>query len=80
MTDLAEKVVSEEEAEATLTVGEKTYAVADLSDEVKELLGLHAQAAEMANAAKRQAVIHDLAVQNIVSLIETKLDEDDDTE
>jgi hypothetical protein len=33
------------------------------------MLSLHEQAVQMAVAAKRQAVIHDLAVANIASLI-----------
>jgi hypothetical protein len=67
MTDQVENV---EQAEPTLTVGENTYPVSELSDEVKEMLSLHEQAVQMAVAAKRQAVIHDLAVANIASLIE----------
>jgi len=68
MTELAEK-------EPTLTVGENTYLVSELSDEVKEMLSLHEQAMQMAVGAKRQAAIHDLAVTNIASLIEKKLAE-----
>jgi hypothetical protein len=63
------------EAEPTLTVGDKTYPVSELSDEVKEMLSLHQQAMEMSVGAKRQATIHDLAVSNIASLIEKKLAE-----
>lgn len=63
------------EAEPTLTVGDKTYTVSELSDEVKEMLSLHQQAMEMSVGAKRQATIHDLAVSNIASLIEKKLAE-----
>ena len=70
MTDLTENV---EQAEPTLTVGENTYPVSELSDEVKEMLSLHEQAVQMAVGAKRQAAIHDLAVANIASLIEKKL-------
>lgn len=71
MTELADKT----EAEQTITIGEKTYPVAGLSDQVKEMLSLHQQASEMAMGAKRQAAIHDLAVTNIASLIEKKLAE-----
>ena len=71
MTELADKT----EAEQTITIGEKTYPVAGLSDQVKEMLSLHQQASEMAMGAKRQATIHDLAVTNIASLIEKKLAE-----
>ena len=75
MTDLTN---AQSEAEPTLTVGETTYPVSELSDEVKELLSLHEQANQMAVAAKRQAVIHDLSVQNIASLIEKALTETDE--
>lgn len=71
MTDLTNE-------EPTLTVGETTYPVSELSDEVKELLSLHEQANQMAVAAKRQAVIHDLSVQNIASMIEKALTETDE--
>lgn len=77
VTELAEKVVTEDAA-PTLTVGDKTYAISDLSNEVKEMLSLHEQAMQMAISAKRQAVIHDLAVSNIASLIEKKLAETDE--
>lgn len=72
MTDVAENVKQEE---LTLTIGDKTYPVSELSDEVKEMLSLHQQAMEMSVGAKRQATIHDLAVSNIASLIEKKLAE-----
>ena len=72
MTDVAENAKQEE---LTLTIGDKTYPVSELSDEVKEMLSLHQQAMEMSVGAKRQATIHDLAVSNIASLIEKKLAE-----
>ena len=64
--------------EPTITVGDTTYPISELSDEIKEMLSLHEQAAQMAVAAKRQAVIHDLSVQNIASLIEKALTETDE--
>ena len=74
MTKVKDNVVAEDAA-PTLTIGDKTYAVSDLSNEVKEMLSLHEQAVQMAIGAKRQAAIHDLAVANIASLIEKKLAE-----
>ena len=71
MTDLTNE-------EPTLTVGDTTYPVSELSDEIKEMLSLHEQATQMAVAAKRQAVIHDLSVQNLASLIEKALTETDE--
>ena len=64
-----------EQAEPTLTIGETTYPVSTLSDEVKEMLSLHEQAVQMATAAKRQATIHDLAVANIAAHIEKAVQE-----
>ena len=64
-----------EQAEPTLTIGETTYPVSTLSDEVKEMLALHEQAMQMAIAAKRQATIHDLAVANIAAHIEKAVQE-----
>lgn len=74
VTKVKDNVVAEDAA-PTLTIGDKTYAVSDLSNEVKEMLSLHEQAVQMAIGAKRQAAIHDLAVANIASLIEKKLAE-----
>ena len=71
MTDLTNE-------EPTLTVGDTTYPVSELSDEIKEMLSLHEQATQMAVAAKRQAVIHDLSVQKIASMIEKALTETDE--
>ena len=70
VTDLIENEVQEE---PTLTVGDTTYPISELSDEVKEMLSLHEQAVQMSTAAKRQGIIHDLAVANIASLIEKKV-------
>jgi len=74
MTELADKT----EAEQTITIGEKTYPVAGLSDQVKEMLSLHQQASEMAMGAKRQAAIHDLAVQNLAAMIEKAVTDADE--
>ena len=49
--------------------------VSELEDEVKEMLSLHQEAQQMALGAKRQAVIHDLAVANLASMIEKRLTE-----
>ena len=73
MTDLNQEIATEEEP--TITVGDTTYPISELEDEVKEMLSLHQQASEMATGAKRQAVIHDLAVANLASMIEKRLTE-----
>jgi len=70
VTDLDKEITTEE---PTITIGDTTYPVSELSDEVKEMLSLHEQAVQMATAAKRQAVIHDLAIANLVSMIEKKV-------
>ena len=67
-----------EQAEPTLTIGETTYVVSELSDEVREMLSLHQQAKEMAIHAKRQATIHDLSVENLAARIEQAVQDTED--
>tara|TARA_R100001377_G_C3156277_1_gene98114 strand:- start:287 stop:535 length:249 start_codon:yes stop_codon:yes gene_type:complete len=74
VTDLVEEV-NVQEAEPTITVGDTTYPISELEDEVKEMLSLHQEASQMAMGAKRQAAIHDLAVANLASMIEKRLTE-----
>ncbi len=57
----------------TVTIDEVEYQIADLSDEVKELLSLHAQANDMMVGARRQAVIHEVSVTNLASLISQRV-------
>lgn len=67
----------------TVTIDDVEYAIADLSDEVKEMLSLHAQANEMMVGARRQAVIHEVSVTNLASLISQRVKSetsDDETE
>jgi len=68
MTNKAEQMTEQEDP--TITIGDTTYAVSDLSNEVKEMLSLHQQAQEMAVHAKRQATIHDLSCENLAARIE----------
>lgn len=58
----------------TVTIGEKTYEVEGLSNEVKELLSLHAQAQEMMVSARRQAIIHELSASNLAGIIRSKVE------
>ena len=64
--------------EATVTIGDTTYPISELSDQVKELLSLHEQASQMTIAARRQAAIHELSVTNIASMIEKAISEETD--
>lgn len=67
----------------TVTIDDVEYTIADLSDEVKEMLSLHAQANEMMVGARRQAVIHEVSVTNLASLISQRVKSetsDDETE
>jgi len=68
-----EKLVAPVEEEPSITIGDTTYFISELSDKVRELLSLHEQAVQMAVGAKRQAVIHDMAVANIVSFIQKEI-------
>jgi len=61
--------------EPTVTVGNKSYAIADLPDEVRELLSLHDEAQGNAIKAKREAAINEIAVANLANLIEKELAE-----
>lgn len=61
----------------TITIDDVTYPIDDLSDEVKELLSLHAQANEMMIGARRQAIIHEVSVTNLANLIAQKVKGDD---
>lgn len=64
----------------TVTIGEKTYELDELSNEVKELLSLHAQAQDMMISARRQAVIHELSASNLAGMIKSKVEADDTVE
>lgn len=64
----------------TVTIGEKTYELDELSNEVKELLSLHAQAQDMMVSARRQAVIHELSASNLAGMIKSKVEADDTVE
>jgi len=68
-----EKLVAPVEEEPSITIGDTTYLISELSDKVRELLSLHEQAVQMAVGAKRQAVIHDMAVANIASFIQKEI-------
>ena len=61
----------------TVTIDDVEYQIADLSDEVKELLSLHAQANDMMVGARRQAVIHEVSVPNLASLISQRVKSED---
>lgn len=69
--------MTEQAEAATITIDDVTYTIDDLSDEVKELLSLHAQANEMMIGARRQAVIHEVSVTNLANLIAQKVKGDD---
>ncbi len=57
----------------TVTIDDKTYPLEDLSNEVKELLSLHAQAQDMMISARRQAIIHELSASNLATMIKSKV-------
>ena len=78
MTNKAEQITEQEDS--TITIGDTTYAVSDLSDEVKEMLSLHQQAQEMSMHAKRQATIHDLSVENLAARIEKAVKETEESD
>jgi hypothetical protein len=65
------------ETPQTVTIGEKQYEIAKLSNEVKELLSLHAQAQDMMITARRQAAIHELAAVNLANMIKGRVEAED---
>lgn len=67
--------MSEQEQPKIVVDGEE-YLVENLSQEIKELLGLHQEATQMMVASRRQAAIHELAVQNLVNMISSKIKEE----
>lgn len=69
-----------EEQPKTITVDDEEYVIDALSNEVKELLSLHAQAEEMMLAARRQAVIHEVAVTNLSNMIANRVISDHSNE
>lgn len=69
------KKVVAKRPEPTVMVGNKSYNISDLSDEIKDLLSLHDEAQEKAVKAKREAAIHEIAVANLANLIEQELSE-----
>lgn len=68
-------MTEEKKEEPTLTIGDETYKISDLSDKTKDLLSLHEQAVQMAVGAKRQAAIHDLSVNSLAKLVEESVKE-----
>lgn len=78
MSNKEEQITEQEDP--TITIGDTTYAVSDLSDKVKEMLSLHQQAQEMSINAKRQATIHDLSVENLASRIEKAVKETEESD
>lgn len=69
------KKVIAKRPEPTVTVGNKSYNISELSDEIKDLLSLHDEAQENAIKAKREAAINEIAVANLANLIEKELTE-----
>lgn len=57
----------------TITVDDKEYEVASLPDEVKELLALHQQAQASMLSARREAVIHEVAVSGFATSIANRM-------
>jgi ribosomal protein S3 len=74
---ISKGVSVEEQKPKTVTIGEKTYEIESLSNEVKELLSLHAQAQDMVVAARRQAIIHELSASNLAGIIRSKVETDE---
>jgi len=59
-----------------VTIDGKQYELDRISNEVKELISLHAQAQEMMIAARRQAVIHEVSAVNLANIIKVRVEAD----
>ena len=67
--------------EPTLTLPDgSTHKVADLSDEVKELLAIHETAQIELNQARRSAAIHEIALTTTANVITQKITQPDEPE
>jgi 1,2-phenylacetyl-CoA epoxidase PaaB subunit len=58
----------------SVTIDGKQYELDKISNEVKELISLHAQAQEMMISARRQAVIHEVSAINLASIIKSRVE------
>ena len=68
--------MTEQQERPTIVVDDQEYVIEDLPQEIKELLGLHQEASQMMLGARRQAAIHELAVQNLAKMISEKVKEE----
>lgn len=59
-----------------VTIDGKQYELDKISNEVKELISLHAQAQEMMITARRQAVIHEVSAVNLANIIKVRVEAD----
>ena len=60
----------------TVIIDGKQYELDKISNEVKELISLHAQAQEMMITARRQAVIHEVSAVNLANIIKVRVEAD----
>ena len=68
--------MTEQQERPSIIVDDQEYVIEDLPQEIKELLGLHQEANQMMLGARRQAAIHELAVQNLSKMITEKVKEE----
>lgn len=68
--------MTEQQEHPSIVVDGQEYVIEDLPQEIKELLGLYQEANQMMLGARRQAAIHELAVQNLSKMITEKVKEE----
>lgn len=68
--------MTEQQERPSIFVDDQEYVIEDLPQEIRELLGLHQEANQMMLTARRQAAIHELAVQNLSKMITEKVKEE----
>lgn len=68
------------EQEATIIVNDVSYPISGLSESVKELLALHAEAQQSMLSARRAATIQEISVKALADMIAASVKEGSETD
>ena len=67
-----------QDGKPTLTIDDVSYEIDALTDKTKEILGLHQEAKQDMLSARRKAVIAEVAVSQLASMVSASIKEEDD--
>mgnify|MGYP000279269352 FL=1 len=67
-----------QDGKPTLTIDDVSYEIDALTDKTKEILGLHQEAQQDMLSARRKAVIAEVAVSQLASMVSASIKEEDD--